>query len=223
MKARRKPKRAYRSALRERQELQTRELILEAVGAQILASRPGEFSLPEVAARAGVSVRTLYRHFGDREGLLEALHDHAVRRIAPPLPASLDELLELAPALFATFDAHAPWVEAMVRSGPVSALRAARRPARVELFRALTAQVVARLPPGDAAAAQAIFKHLVSAETWLALREAGVDGAAAGRAVALTLRALAARLAGDATVGSAAVDDAGAPGAARARRARRAR
>ncbi len=196
MKSRRKSRRGYESALRQRQEEETRALILQAFGEQVRASRAGEFSLPEVAARAGVSVRTLYRHFGSREGLLDALQAHAAAQVTPSLPTSVDELLGLAPTLFATFDAHAPWVEAMVRSGPVSELRAAGKPRRVALFRALTAPLVEGLPQGDAAAVQALIKHLVSAETWLVLRrDFGVDGPTAGRAVARALRALVAQLA----------------------------
>lgn len=191
MNRKRKAPRTYRSALRERQQDETRELILRALGEQILSSRPGEFSLPEVAERAGVSVRTVYRHFGSREQLIEALQEYVVRRATPQPPMTIEELLAFPPTLFAVFDAHAQWVEAMVRAGPGSAVRAAGRPGRIALFRALTAPVVATLPPEDALAVQALVKHLVSAETWLAMREAlGADGASAGRAVSRTIRAL---------------------------------
>lgn len=190
-----KPKRPYKSALREKQQDQTRDLILRALGEQILRSRPGEFSLPEVAERAGVSVRTVYRHFGSREQLLEALQAYAMRAVTPPPPTTLEELLDFPPKLFATFDAHAPWVEAMVRAGPDSGARAAGKPGRVALFRALTAPLVEGLPPEEAAGLQAVFKHLVSAETWMAMRQDfGVDGTTAGHAVSRTLRALVADL-----------------------------
>lgn len=190
-----KPKRTYSSALRERQEAETRDLILRALGDQILACRPGEFSLPEVAGRAGVSIRTVYRHFGSRKLLIEALEDYAVRQTTPPPPTTLEELLEFPPTLFAAFDEHAPWVEAMLRAGPGSAARAAGKPARIELFRTLIAPLVAGLPPEEAAGVHAVFKHLVSAETWLAMRrDFGVDGPTAGRTVSRTLRALAAHL-----------------------------
>jgi len=186
-----KPRRNYRSALREKQQGETRESILRALGEQILKSRPGEFSLPEVAERAGVSVRTVYRHFGSREALIEALQEYAVRRGTPPPPTTLDELIALPPVLFASFDAHAPWVEAMLRAGAGSAIRSAGKPARIALFKALTAPMVAGLPEAEAVATQALVKHLVSAETWLAMREDfGVDGPTAGRAVSRTLQAI---------------------------------
>lgn len=191
MKSRRKEKRPYRSALRERQQEDTREAILKALGEQIVRSGPGEFSLPEVAARAGVNVRTVYRHFGSRELLGDALQAWVVRRASPPMPQSLEELVEVPPVLFGIFDEHAPWVEAMVKAGHGSGVRAAGRASRVALFRALTADAVKTLPDAEANAVQALVKHLVSPETWLAMRQDfGVDGPTAGRAVSRTLRAL---------------------------------
>lgn len=185
-------KRTYKSPLRERQQEETRELILEALGKALLEAGPGEFSLPDVAARAGVSVRTVHRHFGTREQLVEALQAHVVRRITPAPPRTLEELYDFPPVLFAVFDQHAPWVEAMLAAGPGAETRAAGKPARIALFRALTAPLVEGLPPEEAVGLQAVFKHLVSAETWLAMRrDFGLDGPAAGRAVSRTLRALA--------------------------------
>lgn len=184
-------RRPYRSALRERQHGETRETILRALGEQILRSRPGEFSLPEVAERAGVSVRTVYRHFGSRDALIEALQEYAVLRASPAPPTTLEELIALPPVLFAVFDAHAPWVEAMLRAGAGAAIRSAGKPARAALFNALTRPAVAGLPKAEAAATQALVKHLVSAETWLAMRQDfKVDGPTAGRAVSRALRAI---------------------------------
>lgn len=190
-----KRRRPYQSALRSRQQDETRELILRALSEQMLGSRPGEFSLPDVAARAGVSVRTVYRHFGSREALIEALQEYAIRCATPAPPTTLNELLDFPATLFATFDAHAAWVEAMVRAGAGSPIRAAGKPVRIALFKALTAPIVAHLPPEEAVAVQALVKHLVSAETWLAMREDfGLDGPSAGRAVSRALHALVSQL-----------------------------
>lgn len=194
MKSHCKPKRAYRSELRISQQQETREAILRALGEEVLRSPPGEFSLPEVAARAGVNVRTVYRHFGDRAHLREALEAWVLRRYSPPMPRNLEELIDLPPMLFSCFDEHAPWVEAMVKAGRGSPLREAGRAGRVALFHALTAGAVAGLAPAEARAVQAFVKHLVSAETWLALRDFGVDGRVGGRVVSESLRELFVRL-----------------------------
>jgi hypothetical protein len=82
----------------------------------------------------------------------------------------------------------------MLRAGSAAGDRPGKA-SRVALFRELTASLVDGLGADDASAIQGIFKHLVSAETWLALRnDFGVDGATAGRAVSKAVRALAADL-----------------------------
>jgi AcrR family transcriptional regulator len=52
-----------------------REAILEAA-VQVLGAQP-EAGIAEVAAVAGVGRATVYRHFPSREGLIEALREHA--------------------------------------------------------------------------------------------------------------------------------------------------
>ena len=52
-------------------------------------------SIPAVAREAGVSVPTVYRHFGSKQDLLAAVYPYALKRAGvhePPFPASLDEL-----------------------------------------------------------------------------------------------------------------------------------
>ncbi len=59
---------------REQRSVRTREAIVTAVLA-LLAEREQEVTMELVAARAGVSVRTLYRQFHDTDTLFLALHD----------------------------------------------------------------------------------------------------------------------------------------------------
>ena len=49
------------------------DAILDATAAAVVADGFGSVTLADVAARAGVSRRTVYRYFGDRDGLAEAL------------------------------------------------------------------------------------------------------------------------------------------------------
>lgn len=51
----------------------TRARLLEATFEQVAEVGLVRLALEDVAARAGVSRQTLYRHFGSREGLIEAL------------------------------------------------------------------------------------------------------------------------------------------------------
>ncbi|RPI05757.1 MAG: TetR/AcrR family transcriptional regulator, partial [Actinobacteria bacterium] len=58
-------RRPYTSTLRERQVAQTRELILDAVTSLLGDRRADEVTTRAIAAEAGVSERTVYRHFPD--------------------------------------------------------------------------------------------------------------------------------------------------------------
>ena len=65
--------RRYESPLREDQARATRERILDALIAVITSDGVAELSVPAVAREAGVSVPTVYRHFGSKQALVEAL------------------------------------------------------------------------------------------------------------------------------------------------------
>lgn len=59
----------------------TREQILDAGMALWQERMTMSISLGEIAEQAGVTVRTLLRHFGSREGLLDALVEHARKEV----------------------------------------------------------------------------------------------------------------------------------------------
>ena len=65
--------RNYRSPLREKQASETRAAIVAALAEQVLDHGMVDFSIPRLAERAGVSVRTVYRYFPNREDLLNAV------------------------------------------------------------------------------------------------------------------------------------------------------
>jgi len=85
------PRRSYSSDLRDEQANATRTRILEAL-VRTLSEGVATLSIPGVAHEAGVSVPTIYRHFGSKQGLVAALGPHVVSR-AGLLPAALPESL----------------------------------------------------------------------------------------------------------------------------------
>jgi len=88
------PRRSYRSVLRDRQASETRERILEAV-VRVMARGVADLSIPAVAREAGVSLRTVYRHFANKRELLAELQPYFARRTGMesiPPPRSMDEL-----------------------------------------------------------------------------------------------------------------------------------
>jgi len=191
-------RRSYSSPLRKRQQQQTRESILEALQLELIRRGPTALSINEVAEQAGVSVRTLYRHFGSREQLLIALQDHAGRQRMPPLPTDLAALEAYPEPLFAAFDAHATWVEAMLKVESAGEMRRVGKEERLEAFRRLLEPLVRGMPEDEAIGVVAVVKQLVSADAWYGMRtDFGLDGPAAGRAVSRALRALLSQLASE--------------------------
>ncbi len=86
--------RRYSNAWREQQAAQTRESILHAV-VQVLAGGLADLSVPAIARAAGLSVRTIYRHFPTKRDLLIALGEHMDRRSGygfDPLPRRPEDL-----------------------------------------------------------------------------------------------------------------------------------
>lgn len=188
--------RHYSSPLRERQTELTREMILQALTDQLAAGGLRELNIPGLARRAGVSVRTVYRYFPDKEALLDAAEQWLDDRIAPgAIPVSADDMATSAEQIFAAFDANesimlAQWATAVGR-----VLRAKGRKRRLEAYETALREVTSHLSRTEARAALAILSYLRSSWTWKTLRdEFGMSGAESGKAVAWALRTLIADL-----------------------------
>lgn len=97
-----KSTRAYDNSRREAKAALTRETILDALCALLVEERPVTVSMNDVAERSGLSLRTVYHHFPNKEALFEALGAHIQQRIwgpdrpvrDTPMPASPRELIE---------------------------------------------------------------------------------------------------------------------------------
>jgi AcrR family transcriptional regulator len=73
----------YSSSVRDEAKEATRARILDALVRVVIDDGVHAFSVATVAERAGISHRTVYRHFASREELLEALSD-AIDSAGPP-------------------------------------------------------------------------------------------------------------------------------------------
>lgn len=73
--------RTYTMTARARSVEQTRTRILEATVDLHRERLATEIALDDVASRAGVSVQTVLRHFGNRAGLEDAAFEHAQRAV----------------------------------------------------------------------------------------------------------------------------------------------
>ena len=87
-----KTTRAYEQTARRATTERTRTAILDAgldLGREKLTV---EIVLGDIADRAGVSVQTVLRHFGSREGLLDALQRHGAERVGEQRRAPVGDL-----------------------------------------------------------------------------------------------------------------------------------
>lgn len=82
-------KRTYEMRARKEATEATHEAIVQAAIDAVIAERSLAINLKEIAERAGVTVKTVLRHFGSREPLVAAAwarvhHDVLIERTAPP-------------------------------------------------------------------------------------------------------------------------------------------
>lgn len=101
-----------REGLRDQHRRATRERIARAVADLVADAHPASISVPAVAARAGVSVATVYRYFPNKEALLDGtamvLGDDAKLSSLDGYPATFAELAAVLPDQFAALARHLP-------------------------------------------------------------------------------------------------------------------
>lgn len=152
--------RAYSSPLRAEQAQRTREKILDALTDQLVLGAE-EFSIDKVAEAAGVSVRTVYHHFPNRDAQVEAVAHWLERRLGPadPPPRALSQVPAFAEHLIRRAVSSPRDLRAHVAPGIARQVRAKRRGERDKAIAAL-------VPDRRAAAA---LGAVIGAELGLAL------------------------------------------------------
>jgi AcrR family transcriptional regulator len=98
-----------RDSERARRRERRREELLD-VADRVIQRRGVAVSMDEIASEAGITKPVLYRHFGDKDGLFEALTERYVDELADalkPAVVSTDPRARLA----ATIDAYLSYVE----------------------------------------------------------------------------------------------------------------
>ena len=151
--------------LRAAQARATQARILEAT-LKVMARGVASVSVPEVAREAGVSVPTVYRHFGTKRNLLAAVFPHVVRRagideLIPP--RSIDELGRAVRDLFDRIDSAGDLARAAAASPAAEEVRRVDMPARLEMSRRLADSIVPKLTPGDRDRIARLLTILISA------------------------------------------------------------
>ena len=114
-------------SLREEQVALTRRRIVHAVAELLVEGDSSALSMPAVARRAGVSLRTVYRHFGDTGALVRAVAevDDPATRLPLPAPDGSDLCAYLRVAW--SDEIQLPHLRAQLRTVAGQQVRAERR------------------------------------------------------------------------------------------------
>ena len=187
-----KPRRGYDNTLREEQARQTRQRILDSAVEMLAASDSGNVTLAEVARRAGVSEPTLYRHFGSRERLYEALEAHAQVKLGlPAVPETMEEITSHVRAVFRSFGENDALMHAVTRADLGREIRARGRARRTQQLRSMIAAQARHLDGPEVNRITAVIRVLVSWETYRVMtEELGLSAGDAGAAVTWALETL---------------------------------
>ncbi|HEY8179321.1 MAG TPA: helix-turn-helix domain-containing protein [Candidatus Limnocylindria bacterium] len=143
--------REYRSELRVQQANDTRARILDAT-VRVTARGIATVSIPAVAREAGVSVPTVYRHFGTKEELLAAVYPHVLRQASahePPFPRSLDELKDGVRAYADLIDSFDDLTRAAMASPASAETRALSMPRRLGMLSDLVDSIEPHVAAAD--------------------------------------------------------------------------
>ena len=185
-------------SLRDRQKALARAEILRAT-AELVADRAHlDFSIAEVAEAAGVSLRTVYNHFADREALLDALTERwtaELRAHGGPLVSDitdLDDLIDAAQVMFGVSAELGGLSDAYARLD-ISRAQALDhgRDDRTAAFADLAEQHLPHLDPAVARAIGLLLRHVASQRSWWSLtRDYGMSQEDATRYTAWLMRTI---------------------------------
>lgn len=173
------------SELRKAHRDLTQARILEAAIDLLRTEDLDELRIADIATRAGMTERTIYRHFATREELLKGLWPFLQRRVqSSGFPESAAELIALAPNLFANFDLEEGPMRGSVFSKAGRELRLAMNERRKAAFLSAVRQARPDLDGDALTRLAAVVQLLDSAFAWAVMKDFwGLQGAEAGRAV----------------------------------------
>lgn len=187
------------TSIRQEYKEQTRTRILDAAVELIEEAGEAPLTIMAVADRAGVTDRTVYRHFETRDALVRATWSHMQQRVASRgFPRTAEEMVQSPPRLFPRFDAARGLVRASLYSPAGLDMRMSSNDERRE---ATLASVTDAFPIADQnwlRRRAAIAQLINSAYAWEVMGQYwGLDGDEAGKAASEALAVLLGKSAAD--------------------------
>jgi AcrR family transcriptional regulator len=158
--------------LREEHAQQTRARILDALVELVAAGGADEISVPEVARRSGVSLRTIYRYYPTRDDLLDAACDWIFRTRFGDVPSeqTIGDLPGVFSALAEQWEAEPELARVLAQSPSGKALVRSRRARRLAEITRVLEDAAPNLPDAERRDAAAVLGWLAAIRTWATLR-----------------------------------------------------
>jgi AcrR family transcriptional regulator len=189
--------RTYSSPLRAELQEQVKQRIVEKIFEVLGDPGAPEMSAAEVARRAEVSTRTVYRYFPTKEALFDAANEEMRKRIGHrSLPLKADEIAGNIGELFAGLAKNRELVLAMRSSKVAREIRARRKVVQRNAIAAAMAPKTKHIEDeGYARAVAALFNCLGSSDVWVEMTETwGVTTEQASKATQWAVETLLERL-----------------------------
>lgn len=190
VKARRRP---YSRALRDEQAEATRTRIIEAL-ARTMANGVAGLSIAAVAREAGVSIPTIYRQFGSKQGLLDALSPYVIAKagLMPDRPpATFPEVARTVRSLFRNLSGMDATLRAAMASQLGQELRVATMPKRMAAHRETVGRLAPDIADADLDRLAKLSLILTSTSSFRAFKDyLGLGPDASAELVTWALRAL---------------------------------
>lgn len=175
-----------RMSLRDEQAKVTRERILEAVGTIFERQPDAAFSFDDLAKEAGVSRRTIFRYFKDKDALLDAFLSRSNERLGVQVwPDCEADLVALPPDLFEALERNSGTTHAMNVSVAGREVRLRDNKARQAAFRKSLKNVSKGLSRQEKAYLEAVVHLLFTTSAWQVMKDHWkLEGRDAGKASA---------------------------------------
>lgn len=167
--------------LRQRQLAATRQAIVDAAFRMMREEPTTPFSHETVAERAGISARTVYRHFPTRADLTLALWERLRAESGTRWPRTEAEILPALRTLYDQFEANAELTRASITSAANTGYPAHGSAEGRAAFREALADLLAVLPPDEGDRLIASCVAIYSAPFWQMLRDRGQLSASEAR------------------------------------------
>ncbi len=188
-----KDKQAYHSPLRQEQMKRTREQILEGL-IRVMARGMVDLSIPEVAREAGVSVPTVYRYFGTKRELIEALGVYSLQKLGAvdrQLPRNPEELIAGVKELSRRYEELDETMRAAAMSEFAYEARREVLPARLKMYEDALAPVAVKLSAADRTHLRNVVLVLCSTAMIRAFKDyLGISGEETADNIAWAIRTL---------------------------------